>query len=67
MLHRIKWEEDIVTDASGNENPNKCVLVWEVCIGVSFNYLNVLVPLFPYLIPTLAFYRVQLNNELLGK
>lgn len=29
MMNRIKWEEDIVTDASGNENPNKCVLVWE--------------------------------------
>lgn len=29
MLNRIKWEEDIVKDASGNENPNKCVLVWE--------------------------------------
>ncbi|XP_034233784.1 U4/U6 small nuclear ribonucleoprotein Prp3 [Thrips palmi] len=29
MLHRIKWEEDSVKDASGNEVPNKCVLVWE--------------------------------------
>lgn len=29
MLHRIKWEEDIVKDPDGNEVPNKCVLVWE--------------------------------------
>ena len=29
MLQRIKWEEDTVKDASGNEAPNKCVLVWE--------------------------------------
>ncbi|XP_014248539.1 U4/U6 small nuclear ribonucleoprotein Prp3 [Cimex lectularius] len=29
MLNRIKWEEDIVKDADGNESPNKCVLVWE--------------------------------------
>lgn len=29
MLHRIKWEEDMVKDPDGNEVPNKCVLVWE--------------------------------------
>lgn len=29
MLHRIKWEEDIVKDPDGNEVPNKCTLVWE--------------------------------------
>ncbi|XP_025832417.1 U4/U6 small nuclear ribonucleoprotein Prp3 isoform X2 [Agrilus planipennis] len=29
MLHRIKWEEDIVKDPDGREVPNKCVLVWE--------------------------------------
>ncbi|XP_051157626.1 U4/U6 small nuclear ribonucleoprotein Prp3 isoform X2 [Leptopilina boulardi] len=29
MLHRIKWEEDIVKDTDGNDVPNKCVLVWE--------------------------------------
>ncbi|XP_058128595.1 U4/U6 small nuclear ribonucleoprotein Prp3 isoform X1 [Anopheles coustani] len=29
MLHRIKWEEDLVKNADGNEIPNACVLVWE--------------------------------------
>ncbi|XP_059476632.1 U4/U6 small nuclear ribonucleoprotein Prp3 isoform X2 [Neocloeon triangulifer] len=29
MLHRIKWEEDLVKDSDGNEVPNRCVLVWE--------------------------------------
>ncbi|XP_015600963.1 U4/U6 small nuclear ribonucleoprotein Prp3 [Cephus cinctus] len=29
MMHRIKWEEDIVKDNDGNDVPNKCVLVWE--------------------------------------
>ncbi|KAL0808334.1 hypothetical protein ABMA28_012820 [Loxostege sticticalis] len=29
MLHRIKWEEDTVKDAEGNEVPNTCHLVWE--------------------------------------
>ncbi|XP_048485852.1 U4/U6 small nuclear ribonucleoprotein Prp3 isoform X4 [Plutella xylostella] len=29
MLHRIKWEEDKVKDADGNEVPNECRLVWE--------------------------------------
>ncbi|XP_052755083.1 U4/U6 small nuclear ribonucleoprotein Prp3 [Galleria mellonella] len=29
MLHRIKWEEDLVKDAEGNEVPNSCQLVWE--------------------------------------
>lgn len=29
MLHRIKWEEDMVKDAEGNEVPNSCSLVWE--------------------------------------
>uniref|UniRef100_A0A182IZR2 Uncharacterized protein n=1 Tax=Anopheles atroparvus TaxID=41427 RepID=A0A182IZR2_ANOAO len=29
MLHRIKWEEDFVKNADGNEIPNACVLVWE--------------------------------------
>lgn len=29
MLHRIKWEEDIVKDTDGNEVPNTCYLVWE--------------------------------------
>lgn len=29
MLHRIKWEEDMVKDAEGNEVPNTCQLVWE--------------------------------------
>ncbi|XP_058062551.1 U4/U6 small nuclear ribonucleoprotein Prp3 isoform X2 [Anopheles bellator] len=29
MLHRIKWEEDLVKNADGNEIPNTCVLVWE--------------------------------------
>ncbi|XP_058464376.1 U4/U6 small nuclear ribonucleoprotein Prp3 [Malaya genurostris] len=29
MLTRIKWEEDSVKNADGNEVPNSCVLVWE--------------------------------------
>ncbi|XP_055624221.1 U4/U6 small nuclear ribonucleoprotein Prp3 [Toxorhynchites rutilus septentrionalis] len=29
LLHRIKWEEDLVKNADGNEVPNSCVLVWE--------------------------------------
>uniref|UniRef100_A0A182RJ86 Uncharacterized protein n=1 Tax=Anopheles funestus TaxID=62324 RepID=A0A182RJ86_ANOFN len=29
MLHRIKWEEDLVKNADGKEIPNSCVLVWE--------------------------------------
>ncbi|CAB3231823.1 unnamed protein product [Arctia plantaginis] len=29
MLHRIKWEEDMIKDAEGNEVPNTCHLVWE--------------------------------------
>ncbi|XP_053681187.1 U4/U6 small nuclear ribonucleoprotein Prp3 [Anopheles nili] len=29
MLHRIKWEEDLVKNADGVEIPNSCVLVWE--------------------------------------
>ncbi|XP_045540840.1 U4/U6 small nuclear ribonucleoprotein Prp3 [Papilio machaon] len=29
MLHRIKWEEDMVKDAEGAEVPNACHLVWE--------------------------------------
>ncbi|KAM3958629.1 LOW QUALITY PROTEIN: pre-mRNA processing factor 3 [Aphomia sociella] len=29
MLHRIKWEEDMVKDTEGNEVPNSCQLVWE--------------------------------------
>lgn len=29
MLNRIKWEEDMVKNADGNEVPNSCVLVWE--------------------------------------
>ncbi|XP_063836829.1 U4/U6 small nuclear ribonucleoprotein Prp3 [Ostrinia nubilalis] len=29
MLHRIKWEDDLVKDAEGNEVPNSCQLVWE--------------------------------------
>ncbi|XP_065087671.1 U4/U6 small nuclear ribonucleoprotein Prp3 [Ochlerotatus camptorhynchus] len=29
LLHRIKWEEDSVKNADGNEVPNSCVLVWE--------------------------------------
>lgn len=29
MMHRIKWEEDIVKNNDGNEVPNRCVLVWE--------------------------------------
>ncbi|CAA9994584.1 unnamed protein product [Nesidiocoris tenuis] len=29
MLHRIKWEEDMVKDAEGVESPNTCALVWE--------------------------------------
>lgn len=29
MLHRIKWEEDLVKNADGNEVPNSCGLVWE--------------------------------------
>ncbi|XP_074107940.1 pre-mRNA processing factor 3 [Cotesia typhae] len=29
MMHRIKWEEDIVKDTDGNDVPNKCVIVWE--------------------------------------
>lgn len=29
MMHRIKWEEDIVKDIDGKEVPNSCVLVWE--------------------------------------
>uniref|UniRef100_A0A1Q3EWJ2 Putative u4/u6 small nuclear ribonucleoprotein n=1 Tax=Culex tarsalis TaxID=7177 RepID=A0A1Q3EWJ2_CULTA len=29
MLHRIKWEEDLVKNADGNEVPNSCVMVWE--------------------------------------
>lgn len=29
MLHRVKWDEDMVRNADGNEVPNSCVLVWE--------------------------------------
>ncbi|ALC44639.1 CG7757 [Drosophila busckii] len=29
MLHRIKWEEDIVKGDGQEEVPNSCVLVWE--------------------------------------
>ncbi|XP_052902197.1 U4/U6 small nuclear ribonucleoprotein Prp3 isoform X1 [Anopheles moucheti] len=29
MLHRIKWEEDLVKNADGKEISNSCVLVWE--------------------------------------
>ncbi|XP_035784244.1 U4/U6 small nuclear ribonucleoprotein Prp3-like [Anopheles albimanus] len=29
MMHRIKWEEDLVKNADGVEIPNTCVLVWE--------------------------------------
>ncbi|XP_041768520.1 U4/U6 small nuclear ribonucleoprotein Prp3 [Anopheles merus] len=29
MLHRIKWEEDLVKNADDKEIPNSCVLVWE--------------------------------------
>ncbi|XP_059613316.1 U4/U6 small nuclear ribonucleoprotein Prp3 [Phlebotomus argentipes] len=29
MLSRIKWEEDNVKNADGNEVPNSCALVWE--------------------------------------
>ncbi|XP_065224726.1 U4/U6 small nuclear ribonucleoprotein Prp3-like [Planococcus citri] len=29
MLHRIKWEEDIIKSKNGDEVPNKCCLVWE--------------------------------------
>ncbi|KAH0956150.1 hypothetical protein HN011_001978 [Eciton burchellii] len=29
MMHRIKWEEDVVKDNDGNDVTNKCVLVWE--------------------------------------
>ncbi|KAL4714838.1 hypothetical protein ACJJTC_002697 [Scirpophaga incertulas] len=29
MLNRIKWEEDMVKDAEGNDVPNSCCLVWE--------------------------------------
>ncbi|XP_037813675.1 U4/U6 small nuclear ribonucleoprotein Prp3 isoform X1 [Lucilia sericata] len=29
MLHRIKWEEDMVKGPDGQEVPNSCVLVWE--------------------------------------
>lgn len=29
MLHRIKWDEDTVKNADGNEVPNSCTLVWE--------------------------------------
>jgi hypothetical protein len=30
MVHRIKWEEDIIKNPDGKEVPNKCVLVWKV-------------------------------------
>ncbi|KAI5706079.1 hypothetical protein M8J75_004628 [Diaphorina citri] len=29
MMHRIKWEEDMIKSNEGKETPNKCVLVWE--------------------------------------
>ncbi|KAM7355897.1 pre-mRNA processing factor 3 isoform 2-T2 [Cochliomyia hominivorax] len=29
MMHRIKWEEDMVKGPDGQEVPNSCVLVWE--------------------------------------
>lgn len=29
MTNRIKWDEDMVKNADGNEVPNSCVLVWE--------------------------------------
>ncbi|KAH8405371.1 hypothetical protein KR222_007989 [Zaprionus bogoriensis] len=29
MLHRIKWEEDLVKGNDGHDVPNTCVLVWE--------------------------------------
>lgn len=29
MMHRIRWDEDTVKNADGNEVPNACHLVWE--------------------------------------
>ena len=29
MMNRIKWDEDLVKNADGNEIPNLCSLVWE--------------------------------------
>ncbi|XP_050359436.1 U4/U6 small nuclear ribonucleoprotein Prp3 [Nymphalis io] len=29
MLHRIKWEEEIIKDADGQQTGNSCHLVWE--------------------------------------
>ena len=29
MMHRIKWEEDIVKDNDGNDVENKCIQVWK--------------------------------------
>lgn len=29
MMNRIKWDEDMVKNADGNEVPNSCVFVWE--------------------------------------
>lgn len=29
MLHRIKWSDELVKDADGQEVPNSCQLVWE--------------------------------------
>lgn len=29
MMNRIKWDEDMVKNADGNEIPNSCNLVWE--------------------------------------
>ena len=48
MLHRIKWEEDMVKGKEDEETENKCALIWEVCyhiremlknmVGLSFRF-----------------------------
>lgn len=40
MLHRIKWEEDMVKDADGKESPNNCVLVWQVRLNDTFLFIT---------------------------
>lgn len=46
MVHRIKWEEDIIKNPDGKEVPNKCVLVWKVRIFSLYLLSNIQTLLF---------------------
>jgi hypothetical protein len=39
MMHRIKWEEDMIKSNEGKETPNKCVLVWEVSTILQLGFM----------------------------